>query len=146
MAFLKTLQRATKKGGVIFVEAPSLRDPLLTVWDVPTYRQFFYHSAHIHYFTEASLTKVAIDAGFRPDQIEISFSQDYNILNHMHWIMNNGPQADCHVGLGSINFKGRDPDLVNWLNDQIRVLNEKYVEKLISKKFTSNIMLKLEVI
>jgi len=145
VAFLKTLHHATKKGGGIYVEAPNLRDPLLSVWDVPTYRQFFYHSAHLHYFTEASLIKVAIDAGFRPDQIEISFSQDYNILNHLHWVMNNGPQADCHIGLGSINFTGRDQELANWLNGEIEVLNKKYLQKLITKKVTSNIMMKLQV-
>jgi hypothetical protein len=88
---------------------------------------------------------VAIDAGFRPDQIEISFSQDYNILNHLHWVMNNGPQADCHIGLGPINFTGRDQELANWLSGEIEVLNKKYLQKLISKKVTSNIMMKLQV-
>ena len=146
VVFLKTLQGATKKGGTIYVEVPNLHDPLLSVWDVPTYRQFFYHSAHLHYFTEASLTKVAIEAGFVTDQIEISFSQDYNILNHLHWVMNNGPQVDCHVGLSSINFIGRDQELANWLNGELKTLNAKYVEKLIKKKLTSNIMMKLEVI
>lgn len=146
VAFLKSLQGVTKKGGTIYVEVPNLHDPLLSVWDVPTYRQFFYHSAHIHYFTEASLTKVAIDAGFRSDQIEISFSQDYNILNHLHWVMNNGPQIDCHIGLSSINFVGHDKELSNWLNGELQILNTKYIEKLIKKKSTSNIMLKLEII
>jgi 2-polyprenyl-3-methyl-5-hydroxy-6-metoxy-1,4-benzoquinol methylase len=144
--FLKTLQGVTKKGGAIYVEVPNLHDPLLSVWDVSTYRQFFYHSAHLHYFTEASLIKVAMDAGFRPDQIEISFSQDYNILNHLHWVMNNGPQIDCHVGLSSISLIGRDQELSNWLNDELTILNSKYIEKLIKKKFTSNIMMKLELI
>jgi 2-polyprenyl-3-methyl-5-hydroxy-6-metoxy-1,4-benzoquinol methylase len=143
VAFLKTLQQATKKGGAIFIEVPNLRDPLLSVWDVPTYRKFFYHSAHLHYFTEASLTKVARDAGFRADQIEISFTQDYNVLNHLHWIMNDGPQSDCHVGLSEINLRGPNQEVAAWLTEEMRVVNQKYIAKLIAAKCTSNMLMKL---
>jgi 2-polyprenyl-3-methyl-5-hydroxy-6-metoxy-1,4-benzoquinol methylase len=143
VAFLKSLQRATKKGGAIFIEAPNLHDPLLSVWDVPTYRKFFYHSAHLHYFSEASLTKVARDAGFRPDQIEISFTQDYNVLNHLHWIMNDGPQADCHVGLSEINLRGPNREIAAWLTDEMRAVNRRYIAKLVAAKCTSNMLMKL---
>jgi 2-polyprenyl-3-methyl-5-hydroxy-6-metoxy-1,4-benzoquinol methylase len=143
VAFLKTLQHATKHGGAIYVEAPNLQDPLLSVWDVPAYQQFFYHSAHLHYFTESSLTKVAIDAGFRPDQIELHFSQDYNILNHLHWVMNNGPQTDCTIGLSEISLRGQNHEIANWLSEEMKVLNRKYIAKLTAAKCTSNILMKL---
>jgi len=141
--FLKTLRQATNTGGLIFVEVPNLHDPLLTVWNLPTYRKFFYHSAHLHYFTQSSLSKVARDAGFRPGQIEISFTQDYNILNHLHWIMNDGPQADCHVGLSEINLLGPNQEIASWLTDEVRALNRKYIAKLIAAKCTSNMLMKL---
>lgn len=141
--FLKTLRHATYKGGAIFVEVPNLHDPLLSVWDVPTYRKFFYHSAHLHYFTQFSLSKVARDAGFRPDQIDISFTQDYNLLNHLHWIMNDGPQADCHVGLSEINLRGPNQEIAAWLTEEMRVVNRKYLAKLIAAKCTSNMLMKL---
>ena len=143
VAFLKALRQATKKGGTIFIEAPNLHDPLLAVWDVPTYRKFFYHSAHLHYFTEASLSKVARDAGFSLDQIEISFTQDYNLLNHLHWIMNDGPQADCHVGLSEINLRGPNQEIAAWLTEEMRALNRKYIAKLIAAKCTSNMLMKM---
>jgi 2-polyprenyl-3-methyl-5-hydroxy-6-metoxy-1,4-benzoquinol methylase len=143
VAFLKTLRQATKKGGTIFIEAPNLHDPLLSVWDVPTYRKFFYHSAHLHYFTEASLRKVGRDAGFRPDQIEISFTQDYNLLNHLHWIMNDCPQADCHVGLSEINLRGPNKEIAVWLTEEMRAVNRLYIAKLIAAKCTSNMLMKL---
>ena len=143
VAFLKTLKHATKKGGAIYIEAPNLRDPLLSVWDVPTYRQFFYHSAHLHYFTNTSLIKVAIDAGFRLEQIELNFTQDYNILNHLHWIMNNGPQANCTVGLSEISLRGPNQEIVSWLTEEMKVLNRKYIAKLTDGECTSNILMKL---
>ncbi len=141
--FLNTLRQATKKGGTIFIEAPNLHDPLLAVWGVSTYKRFFYHSAHLHYFTEASLGKVARAAGFQPDQIEISFTQDYNLLNHLHWLMNDGPQADCHVGLSEINLCGPNQEIAAWLTEEMRAVNRKYIAKLIAAKCTSNILLKL---
>jgi 2-polyprenyl-3-methyl-5-hydroxy-6-metoxy-1,4-benzoquinol methylase len=143
VTFLKTLKRATRKGGTIFIEAPNLRDPLLSVWDMSTYRKFFYHSAHLHYFTEASLTKVAREAGFRADQIEISFIQDYNVLNHLHWIMNDGPQADCHVGLSEINLRGPNQEIAAWLTEEMRTVNRRYIDKLVAAKCTSNMLMKL---
>ncbi|MBE5528325.1 hypothetical protein A9J41_12480 [Laribacter hongkongensis] len=141
--FLKTLRQVTKKGGTLFIEAPNLHDPLLSVWGVPTYQKFFYHSAHLHYFTEASLRKVAQDAGFHPDQIEISFTQDYNVLNHLHWIMNDGPQADCHVGLSEINLRGPNQEIATWLTEEMRMVNQKYISRLIAAKCTSNMLMKL---
>lgn len=141
--FLKTLRQATKKGGMLFIEAPNLHDPLLSVWGVPSYQKFFYHSAHLHYFSKASLRKVAQDAGFRPDQIEISFTQDYNVLNHLHWIMNDGPQADCHVGLSEINLRGPNQEIAAWLTEEMRMLNQKYIARLVAAKCTSNMLMKL---
>ena len=141
--FLKTLRQATKKGGTIFIEAPNLQDPLLSVWEVPSYAKFFYHSAHLHYFTEASLSSVARGAGFEPDQIEIAFTQDYNLLNHLHWIMNDGPQADCHVGLSDVNLFGPHQEIAAWLTEEMRSLNRRYISKLIAAKCTSNILMKL---
>jgi hypothetical protein len=86
---------------------------------------------------------VAIGAGFRPDQIELSFAQDYNILNHLHWVMNNGPQANCNVGLSEIRLNGPNKEISGWLSEEMKLLNSKYIAKLTAAKCTSNIMMKL---
>jgi 2-polyprenyl-3-methyl-5-hydroxy-6-metoxy-1,4-benzoquinol methylase len=143
VAFLEGLRAATKEGGHIFVEVPNIADPLLSIWDVPTYHKFYYHSAHLHYFSEASLRLVAERAGFSADEIEVLPTQDYNLLNHLHWIMNDGPQANCHIGLSEITLAGVDTEIAQWLTQEMRALNEKYVSKLIEKNKTSNLMLRL---
>jgi len=143
VSFIRDLKQSTKEDGVIFVEVPNLHDPLLTVWDVDTYKKFFYHSAHLHYFTEHSLRQVALNAGFGEEQIEISFTQDYNVLNHLHWVMNNGPQSNCHVGLSEVSLSGVNEEISNWLTNKMRALNAEYVAKLVSSKCTSNLMMKL---
>ncbi|WP_443640327.1 class I SAM-dependent methyltransferase [Candidatus Njordibacter sp. Uisw_039] len=143
VSFLKGLRRATKPGGSIFIEVPNLRDPLLSVWDVVSYQKFFFHSAHLHYFTENSLRQVALEAGFQPDEIEINFTQDYNLLNHLHWIMNDGPQSNCHIGLNKVSFIGRNSEVATWLTQEMIELNSRYVAKLIAGKCTSNMMMTL---
>ena len=106
ITFLKSIKNCSKKGTKIFIEVPNLYDPLLSVWNIPFYKKFYYHSAHLHYFTKDSLKKIASDVGFKESQIKINFIQDYNLLNHLHWLMNDEPQKECHVGLSEINIKG----------------------------------------
>jgi 2-polyprenyl-3-methyl-5-hydroxy-6-metoxy-1,4-benzoquinol methylase len=143
VTFLKTLKEATCPGGTLFIEVPNLRDPLLSIWDVPTYRNFFYHTAHLHYFTESSLRLVALRAGFAADQVGISYTQDYNLLNHLHWIMNDGPQANCLIGLSEIELPGVDKELSAWLTQEMKSLNERYIARLVVKKSCSNMMMTL---
>lgn len=143
VVFLKELRASAKKGATMFIEVPNLKDPLLSLWDVESYQKFFYHSAHLHYFTDDSLREIARLAGFLDVQIEISFTQDYNLLNHLHWIMNNSPQSNCHIGLSEILLEGGDSEMANWLTQEMKQLNLKYVEKLIAAKCTSNMMMKL---
>ena len=143
VTFLLTLVDATLPGGNILVEVPNLYDPLLSVWDVPAYGSFYYHSAHLHYFSESSLRKVAHEAGFTDADIEIIHTQDYNLLNHLHWIMNNAPQSDCHIGLGEVLLKGRNHAINSWVSQELKELNRRYAEKLAESGFTSNMMMKL---
>ncbi len=144
VAFLNTLKRTARPGATIFIEVPNLRDPLLSIWDVPTYRKFFYHSAHLHYFTEKSLRQVAERAGFISENIEVIFTQDYNLLNHLHWIMNDGPQANCLVGLSKVRLKGPDDEMSNWLSEEMSALNRRYIDRIVAKKQTSNMLLRLK--
>jgi len=144
VTFISELYQSTKEGGTIFIEVPNLHDPLLSVWNVEAYKTFFYHSAHLHYFTESSLRKTAMDAGFSADKIEISFTQDYNVLNHLNWVMNNVPQATCNVGLNEIEFSGNNQEISKWMTEQMRKLNEEYIAKLLNAKATSNMMMVLK--
>ena len=53
--FARTLAAFLAPGGVAYVEVPNLRDPLLSVYDVPAYGSFYYHRAHLFYMTGRSL-------------------------------------------------------------------------------------------
>tara|TARA_B100001248_G_C27395274_1_gene465140 strand:+ start:2529 stop:3497 length:969 start_codon:yes stop_codon:yes gene_type:complete len=143
--FMKTIFKATKVGGRAFIELPNLKDPLLQLWDVPAYQSFYYHAEHLFYFTENSLKKVCEMAGFDPIKMKVHFSQDYNLLNHIHWIMNNAPQETNKIGLSEINLKHiSGNELSFWLNDKLKELNKEYINKLKDLGMTSNLMIELE--
>ena len=104
----------------------------------------FYHSAHLHYFTERSVRQVAEKAGFTATNIEVIFTQDYNLLNQLQWIMNDGPQANCIVGLSEIRLQGIDNEMSAWLTKEMEVRNQRYINRLIEKKHASNMLMKLK--
>lgn len=97
IAFAVMLGKYLKPGGIIYIEVPSLSDPLLSVYDVSAFRSFYFHEAHLFYFNARSLMTVMSKAGFTG---RIHFTQDYNFLNHIHWSFKGKPQSSCHDGLG----------------------------------------------
>jgi 2-polyprenyl-3-methyl-5-hydroxy-6-metoxy-1,4-benzoquinol methylase len=143
--FLIDLKSVSKKGSFIFVEVPNIDDPLISVWDIKQYNKFYYHSAHLSYFSENSLKKVALSAGFLEENIQFKFIQDYNLLNHLNWILNQAPQGTCHTGLSEINLPGKNYEIANWLSLELQKLNNAYISRLVSAKATSNIMMVINV-
>ena len=96
VASVREFARYLKPGGHLFVEVPNLHDPLLALYDSPRYRSFYYHSAHLWYFSEPSLATVMARAGLEGT---IQFTQDYSLLNHLHWALLDRPQSTADEGL-----------------------------------------------
>lgn len=97
IAFAELLGRYLKPDGLLHVEVPNLHDPLLALYDSPGYRRFYYHRAHLFYFSARSLEAALARAGFAG---RVEFVHDYNLLNHLHWLVTDGPQASSGPGLG----------------------------------------------
>jgi hypothetical protein len=55
----------------------------------------------------------------------IRFIQDYNFMNHLHWVFMNRPQASCHEGLS----KARLP-IADKAGDQIRIELDSFAERV----------------
>lgn len=81
IGFAVMLGKYLKPKGIVYIEVPSLLDPPLSVYDNFSYRNFYFHGAHLFYFTPRSLITVMNRAGFTE---EVYFTQDYNFLNHLH--------------------------------------------------------------
>lgn len=137
--FLSSIVQYLKPGGVIYLEAPNLSDALVHVYNLPYHHSFYFHPAHLWYFTNKSLKNLTQKAGLRGN---IYFSQDYNFLNHMNWIINDSPQKNCFPGLSLPSFPTRDnidTRTRKILDDFIKDIDKKYKTMLVNLGIASNI-------
>ncbi|MHC4851778.1 MAG: class I SAM-dependent methyltransferase [Planctomycetota bacterium] len=91
-AFLDKCRAILKPGGRLHLEVPNLDDVLLTAYRDSGYDDFFYHKAHIHYFTRRSLSELCSDCGFEG---EVSSFLMYPFFNHVWWHQHRGPQRSA---------------------------------------------------
>jgi len=139
-AFLRNIRKYLKPNGIIAIEVPNLYDSLAYIYDLPNHRQFFFHSAHLWYFTEKSLKKLMGKASFKG---KVSHMQDYNIMNHMNWIINDNSNKNYAEGLSSPTLpirKDVSTSISKSLDAFIKKMDKEYKEKLSKLKITSNIM------
>jgi SAM-dependent methyltransferase len=139
LTFLKQLKKYLKDDGILNIEVPNLHDALASVYDLPYHKQFYYHAAHLLYFSKKSLNLLLEKAGFSG---EFYFTQDYNLLNHLNWIMNDKPQNNCLAGLNEPKFTyqaGIAKTTTDQLNKFISTANKNYKELLTKLEITSNI-------
>lgn len=137
---IKEIRAYLKTNGLIAIEVPNLYDALAHIYDLPNYYKFFFHKAHIWYFTKKSLGKLMRKLGFEG---EIYHMQDYNILNHMHWLEQDTPSSNCERGLSSPIFpfkKTVSSKIKNELNKFIQTVDDSYKKKLEDLEIASNIM------
>lgn len=141
--FLKQMKKVLKDDGKIFIEVPNLQDPLLKLWKVPYYQQFYFHKAHNYYFTLNALKKVAAQAGLKIEQHH--FTQDYNVVNNLHWHFRNEPQKTCMQGLSKpkFSFDSQYGDFEREFNSVLQQFDASYKDLLARHGLTSNIMIVL---
>jgi len=128
-----------KPKGLIYIEVPNLKDALLNEYDVPSYNEFYFTTAHLWYFTANSLIELMKKSGFQGERFYV---QEYNIMNHFHWIDSETPQKDCIPGLSVPCFplqKNVNSATGDKLNDFMKEIDFRYKEILINLGITSSV-------
>lgn len=139
IGFVNLLGKYLKPNGILYIEVPNLYDPLLSVFLAPRYSNFYFHEAHILYFTTDSLLNVLKCAGFNGS---VYFLQDYNFINALHWVLTGLPQPSCHEGLSSpeITTVSNIPyELHSDLKELLSSFDKNYKQLLAKYKVTDNI-------
>ena len=78
-------------------------------------------------------------AGFEGEVVCI---QDYNLMNHLNWILLGKPQAKCHDGLGSSKLPLKDDvgsELRTELNALMKTVDKQYKGILEKYGVTENV-------
>jgi 2-polyprenyl-3-methyl-5-hydroxy-6-metoxy-1,4-benzoquinol methylase len=137
--FVDKYKKYLKPKGIMAIEVPNLNDALVHVYNLPNHKHFFYHISHLWYFTEKSLNKLMTLSGF---QGKTFFTQDYNLFNHINWIINDQPQPTSIFGLSKpkIPFRNNVGKKIEYeLNHFMEKADIEYKKELSNLKITSNI-------
>lgn len=135
--FMRNVRERLKDDGRVFIEVPNLDDPLRSLWDVPEYEKFYYHEAHLSYFSEKSLGLLLETCGFSAEKFY--FQQDYNLLNNLYWHFNHAPQNTCEFGLDKPHIAFKNKAAGAEMNRLFEQMNERYFQILAKYRMTSNL-------
>lgn len=87
--YMKNLERVLKPGGAILAVVPNVEDVLLSIYNIPKLREFYFTVAHPFYYSKKTLAAMFDKAGFTG--YEILPAQRYDLSNHMSWMMEGKP-------------------------------------------------------
>ena len=134
--FLKKCHSLLKPGGRLVIAVPNHNDVLLTNYECNEYKNFYYHKAHINYFTSKSICDLCELAGF--DGRAKSFL-DYSFFNHVYWYQNNRPMGSAEKAfIGEVI--NNDDSLSNKINDFYKKVELEY-EKLINENMAGGALI-----
>lgn len=87
--FINTLTSMLTPKGTVILELPNLEDPLLTVYKIKEFENFYYRPDHHFFFTVKSL----YDMLYRNKicNCKIKRKQNYGIVNHLNWLIKRKP-------------------------------------------------------
>jgi hypothetical protein len=71
------------------IEVPSLRDPLLSLYDCEAYRRFYFQRQHPYVYSARSLSRLLDHVGYSIE--EAIDHQRYGLENHLHWLAASEP-------------------------------------------------------
>ncbi|MBL7074374.1 class I SAM-dependent methyltransferase [candidate division KSB1 bacterium] len=138
--FLATVMKYLKPDGYLCIEVPNIRDPLISIYNIQSYTDFWFREPHIFYYSEETLSMTLERAGFIGNTKTI---QNYSFLNHMNWICKNEPQKDFRMGMSKpklVTSESADETISNELNVWIEKVDEEYKEILTKHGFGENIL------
>lgn len=122
LEFLSSCKKFLKPNGTMYIEVPNINDVLLSVYNISSFKEFYYREPHVYYYSEKTLGKMLRKAGFSGRTKTI---QEYTMLNHIHWILTQKPQKSQSEGYNMLRFedavsKKYAKKLEKWLLDTNR--------------------------
>jgi SAM-dependent methyltransferase len=86
--FIEEQLNLLKKDGFIIAEVPCVNDPLTSLFEIPTFEQFYWSIAHHYYFSPKSISYIL-------NQIDCKYKlvpeQRYDLSNHFVWMQHGRP-------------------------------------------------------
>lgn len=102
---LGQIYKKLKDKGLLIIEVPNVNDPLISIYDVSSYKNFYFMKPHLFYYSERSIKFLLRNVGF--DDVEFRSYQHYGIINHLCWALTGETCTATKVGGGGIEFPGK---------------------------------------
>lgn len=99
--FLKRCKRLLKADGIIVIEVPHIEDPLVSIYDIPAFKDFLFQPMHPMIYSVPSLDYIFNHHDLLAS--EVIYYQRYGLNNHLTWLKYQRPGGDA---LFDSMFKG----------------------------------------
>lgn len=128
--FVEKISKILSKDGFINIEVPNHNDALLKHYKNKEYNNFYYHKAHIHYFTPESLFNIFNKFGIKG---KIKSFQMYPMFNQIYWHYNNKPQNSAVDALSwkKLNTNTDESEKINNFFDKMHNEYNELIENLL---------------
>ena len=130
LSFLTSLSGYLKPGGFLCIEVPNIQDSLISVYDIDSYKDFWFREPHVFNYSSKTLEMMLQKAGFTG---KLKTIQTYNFINQMNWILTGKPQKGADIGMAppELVSNGRaDTVIAEEFNDWVRKIDIEYKELL----------------
>jgi SAM-dependent methyltransferase len=87
--FLQMLRDLLAPGGRMIIEVPSAAEPLISLYDVPEFKSFYFQAMHPYVYSEKALEILLRDCGLIIE--EMRCKQRYGLANHLRWLKDGVP-------------------------------------------------------
>lgn len=138
--FLKELHKRLKDGGLLVIEVPNMDDPLISIYDVAPYKDFYFMKPHLFYYNERAMEFVLKKVGFQ--KMEFRSYQHYGLMNHLCWTLTGETCTATKVGGGGMDFPGKymdSPDL-GMVASFFEEMNDRYKKTLEDDRKTDTLL------
>ena len=126
LPFLSTVSRYLKPGGYLCLEVPNVDEALLSVYNIPSYKDFYFKEPHNFYYSPKTLKMLTEKAGFHG---EIKSIQRFSLMNHLNWTLTGKPQKRADHAMSApvlVSAEGVDPALRDELNQWANQIDREY--------------------
>lgn len=83
--FIKWMYDNLKEQGKFLLEIPSVDDPLLEIYNIDNFRNFYWYPYRLFFYNRDSIVKMFEE--FYNIKIKIKFLQRYGLINHLRWLI-----------------------------------------------------------
>jgi SAM-dependent methyltransferase len=93
--YLSKCKDLLEREGHIIVEVPHIDDPLLSIYNVREFRDFYFQPMHPFVYSLKGLRYIFEKSGF--EEVKAIFYQRYGLDNHLAWLSKGKPGGDAYL-------------------------------------------------